>query len=57
MFSDNQDTPCTPLPSKKRKIDDKVHHILDYSKIKIPALLFCKYLETYAPTFIEECQR
>ena len=43
---------------KKRKLDmPRNRNILDYSQIKLPALMFLKYVETYMPNFIIDCQR
>jgi len=43
--------------TKKRKIDDKNQNIIEYALIKLPAVMFLKYLETYAPNFAEDCLR
>ena len=41
---------------KKRKFES-VKNIMDFSQIKLPALMFLKYTETYLTNFIDDCHR
>ena len=42
--------------SKKRKLT-KISNVIDYSNIKLPAVMFGQYLDNDAGSFIENCQR
>jgi hypothetical protein len=44
-----------PSSSKKRKLNES--QIIDYSYLKLPAVVFVKYLETYSYKFIDDCLR
>ena len=47
-----------PSGTKKRKLDARRNdEILTYSTIKLPALIFYKYLELYISQFIDDCLR
>jgi hypothetical protein len=44
--------------NKKRKVDeDKNSSVIDYSQLKLPAVMFVQYLETDSSGFIADCVR
>lgn len=53
-FQFSTDTESSLNLSKFKKIDEKV---VNYSRIKLPAVLFLQYLENYSKHFIEDCLR
>jgi len=56
-FHDEGDL-CADAQTKKRKFTDtKRNNVIEYSTIKLPALMFAQYLEQDASGFIEDCIR
>jgi hypothetical protein len=47
-----------PKNSKKRKATDaKTTNVIEYSAIKLPALMFGQYLDQDGPGFVDDCTR
>ena len=47
-----------PKNSKKRKTTDaKTTNVIEYSAIKLPALMFGQYLDQDGPGFVDDCTR
>ena len=53
VYSDNTEPSGI---SKKRKLES-IKSAMDYSQLKLPALMFVKYIETYLSHFIDDCHR
>jgi hypothetical protein len=54
----NEDDNEVDKSTKKRKVSDsKLRNILEYSQIKLPALMFLNYLENYSAQFLDDCLR
>jgi hypothetical protein len=57
MFQDDIPEP-KEIENKKRKIDDnKKQNILEYSSIKLPAVIFLNYLNLSSREFLRDCYR
>jgi hypothetical protein len=58
-FHDEEMTNCSAdNKTKKRKINDiKRNNVIDYSYIKLPALMFGQYLDQDSEDFIADCSR
>jgi hypothetical protein len=55
QFSDDTESTILSLGSKKRKISDE--KIFEYTQIKLPAIIFTKYLKNYSQKYIQDCLR
>lgn len=53
VYSDNTE----PSGNVKKRKYESGKTVMDYSQIKLPALMFVKYLETYLSLFIDDCHR
>jgi len=40
---------------KRKRVDKKNENVLTYSQIKLPGLIFLKYLENYLSDFLKSC--
>jgi len=57
-FHDEEMLNCTDLKNKKRKMTDtKRINVIEYSYIKLPALMFGQYLDQDCQGFIDDCIR
>jgi hypothetical protein len=46
----------SPSSSKRKKIDDPItNNILNYSQVKLPAMMLVKYLNEQSLEFVNEC--
>ena len=57
-FHDEEETNSVDMKSRKRKITDiKRNNVIEYSSLKLPALMFGQYLDQDCQGFIDDCNR